>query len=578
MPESTTLPLPGYPEITVERNVPTTMRDGVALYSDIYRPVSSEPLPVILIRIPYDKTQAENVAYAHPSWYARHGYIVVCQDNRGRYASKGTWYPFRHEAEDGLDTIEWAASLPGSNGKVGMYGFSYGGATQLLAAAERPEALTTICPAMTASQYYEGWFYNQGAFATAFAVSWALSLGVNSAQRRGDDVTAAAFATAFASAMNWHWFLPIAEHLALRGEDTSYFFDWLAHPTYDDYWHQWSIDKDYSRLDVPALHVAGWYDIFLSGTIRNFLGMQQHAGSEESRKRQKLIVGPWYHIPWKPIAGQSAETATANIVDDWQVAWFDHILKDKWTGVLDSPVTLFVMGEDRWHNFESWPPPGSTPTPMFLHSGGRANSKYGDGTLSFDEPGSEPVDIFTYDPAIPNQSQGGHSCCFTFVAPIGPADQSGSEEWNGVLVYTSEPLSEDLLLIGDVEAELYASTSAVDTDWTARLCVVTPDGLSTNLQEGIVRARYRDSLTEPTQLEPEKTYRYRIELGPVGVRVAAGNRIRVQISSSDFPQWDRNLNTGSALGSEGLSAAIVATQVVFHNAEHPSHIVLPIVR
>lgn len=571
-------PLPGFPGLLVERNVPATMRDGTQLRADIYRPADDGVYPVILIRLPYDKTGAENVSYAHPAWYANHGYIVVAQDCRGRYASDGEWYPFRHEAEDGYDSIEWAAALPGSNGRVGTYGFSYAGATQLLPATLRPPSLVTVCPAMTASQYYDGWMYNGGALSLAFAASWALSLGIANAKGRGDDAAMATYATAFAGAIGWHWYLPLTKMPPLLAGDTGYYQDWLAHPSYDDYWRQWSIDEDYSRIDVPALHVAGWYDIFLAGTVKNFVSLQRDAGSEHARANQKLIIGPWFHIPWKPIVGQASEDASPTVVDDWQLAWFDQYLKDRPTGVLDSAVMLFVLGEDRWREFDQWPPAGSTPTRLYLHSNGRANSAFGDGVLSSTAPGAEPADIFTYDPGVPTLSQGGHSCCFEFAAPMGPADQRLSEQFNQVLVYTTDPLREDVLLIGDVSVELHAASSAVDTDWTARLCRVDRNSVSINLQEGIVRARYRDSLTEPSLIEPNRVYAYRIELGPVGARIPAGDRIRLTVSSSDFPSWDRNMNTGGALGIEGPSAAITATQVVFHDAEHPSYVLLPIVR
>jgi uncharacterized protein len=571
-------PFPGYPGVTVERNVPAVMRDGVALMADIYRPIEPGEYPVILMRLPYDKTSAENITYAHPAWYARHGYLVVTQDTRGRYASEGEWYPFKHEAEDGYDTIEWAARLAGANGKVGMYGFSYAGATQLLPATLRPPSLTTICPGMTASQYYDGWTYNQGAFALGFAASWAMSLGINNAKRRGDDGAMANYAAAFAGAMGWHWYLPHRTHPPLSTGDTSYFFDWLDHPTFDDYWRRWSIDEDYSRIDVPALHIAGWYDIFLAGTVKNFVSLQSKARNEEARQNQKLIIGPWFHIPWKPFVGQASDSASPNVVDDWQLSWFEQFLKGAYTGVTESPVTLFVMGEDRWRDLDSWPPANSVPTPLYFHSNGRANSAFGDGVLSSTPPVDESPDVFTYDPGIPNLSQGGHSCCFDFVAPMGPADQAPSEQFTQVLVYTTELLTDDMLLIGDVSIVLFAASSAVDTDWTARLCRVDEHGVSINLQEGIVRARFRDSLTEPSLIEPNRVYEYRIQLGPVGVRIPAGQRIRVSISSSDFPQWDRNMNTGGPLGEEGPSAGITATQVVLHDAEHQSHVVLPILR
>ena len=568
-------PLPGFPGVRVERNVMHPARDGVLLAADIYWPEGDGPFPVILIRLPYDKTQAENITYSHPAWYAKHGYIVVSEDNRGRGQSEGDWTPFEHEAEDGYDTIEWAAKLPGSNGKVGMYGFSYAGATQLLPATLQPPSLAAICPAMTGSQYYQGWTYQNGALSLAFAASWALSLGGPNAKRAQDDAGIAAYTVAFVNSMDWHWFLPLNQHAALKGGYTDYFFDWLAHPTYDDYWQRWSIDEDYSRVTVPALHVAGWYDVFLSGTVKNFVELQTQAGSEIARQNQRLVIGPWYHIPWKPWVGEQSEDASPNLVDDWQLAWFDHFLKGDAERHHEALVTLFILREDRWRHFEQWPPANSETMSWFLHSGGRANSAFGDGALSVVAPLQEEADIFTYDPAIPPPGQGGHSCCFDFVAPMGPADQATREASNGVLVYTSEPLTDDLVLVGEASVTLFAASSAVATDWTARFCVVDQHGKSTNIQEGIVRARYRDSLTEPSLIEPDKTYEYEIPLGPVGVKIGKGERIRVSISSSDFPQWDRNMNTGWELGAEGPSAAVVATQTVLHDEEHPSRLILP---
>jgi uncharacterized protein len=570
-------PLPGLPEVTVQRNLPCRMRDGVTLYADVYRPAGRGPFPVILMRLPYDKTQAETINYSHPSWYAQHGYMVVVQDIRGYWASEGEFTPFLNEAEDGYDTIEWAAHLPGANGRVGMYGFSYAGATQLMPATLRPPSLVTVCPALTAAQYYEGWTYNQGALALAFTMSWAVNLAGMEARRARDDEAMASLQAAYAGSQGWNWYLPLSEFPPLTGKYGGYFFDWLAHPTYDDYWRRWSIDEDYSRLTVPALHIAGWYDIFLAGSVKNFLGMRAGAGSDAARAGQKLVVGPWTHMPWAP-ASVTHEGCGPGIVDDFQLRWFDQFLKGEESGVLDAPVTLFVMGAETWRDYPDWPPPGSEPLRWFFHSKGRANSRFGDGTLSLDPPAEEPPDLFTADPMAPAASIGGHSCCLNFVAPMGPADQRAAEEFNSVLVYTSEPLGEPLELIGDVTVTLYAATSARDTDWTARFCEVHPDGRSINLQEGIVRARYRESLIEPSLLEPDRVYRYDISLGPVGVRIAAGNRLRVTISSSDFPQWDRNLNTGDDLFTEPPSAAVVATQTVLHNADHASHLTVNTVR
>lgn len=563
--------LPGLPSVTLERNVPCAMRDGVTLFADIYRPEGEGPFPVILMRLPYDKTGAENISYTDPSWYARHGYLVVIQDNRGRCASEGEFVPFQYEAEDGYDTIEWAAGLPGANGRVGMYGFSYAGATQLLPATLRPPSLVAICPAMTASQYYEGWTYTQGALSLAFAMSWSTQLASGNARRAGDAAALAQLDMAFAGIKGWHWFLPLDAYPPLTAEFGGYFFDWLAHPTYDDYWRRWSIDADYSRLTTPALHIAGWYDVFLAGTVKNYLGLREGAGAAAARAGQKLVIGPWLHMPWAPLSASPQDVAPT-VVDDLQLRWFDHFLKGQESGVLDAPVSLFVMGAEEWRGYQAWPPPGAKPVRWYLHSGGRANSRFGDGRLSRDAPQAEPPDYFTYDPAYPNQSLGGHSCCFAFFSPMGPADQSASEETNSVLCYTSQPLEAPLELIGEASVTLHAASSAVDTDWTARLCEVYPDGRSINLKEGIVRARYRDSLSEPTLLEPHRVYTYEIALGPIGVQIAAGNRLRLTISSSDFPQWDRNLNTGGPLFGEDLTQAVVARQTVLHDAVHASYL------
>jgi putative CocE/NonD family hydrolase len=551
------------------------MRDGVTLYADVYRPAEEGPFPVILMRLPYDKTSAENIAYSDPSWYARHGFIVVIQDVRGRDMSEGEFIPFLHEAEDGYDTIEWAARLPGANGRVGMYGFSYAGATQLMPATLRPPSLVTVCPALTASQYYEGWTYNQGALALAFTMSWATQLGSGDARRARDDDALRTLSATFGSIAGWNWFLPLDQFPPLSGQFGGYFRDWLAHPTYDDYWRRWSIDEDYSRLTVPALHVGGWYDIFIAGTVRNFRGLREGAGSPVARAGQKLLIGPWMHMPWAPTS-LSPENAEPTVVDNMQLRWFDQFLKGEETGVLDSPVSVFVMGEEIWRDFSDWPPPESRPMQWYLHSEGRANSRFGDGTLSLEAPGEEPPDRYTYDPLYPQPSIGGHSCCFGIVAPMGPADQRAAEEFNSVLVYTSEPLEQPIELMGDVVVTLYAATTATDTDWTARLCEVHPDGRSINLQEGILRARYRESLSEPSLIEPDRIYRYDIPLGPLGVRIAAGNRLRLTVSSSDFPQWDRNLNTGGALFGEQPSASVVATQTVLHDGEHASHVTVQV--
>ncbi len=551
-------------DVLVEENVPCPMPDGVTLYADVYRPAAAGPLPALLISQPYDKRGAEsNVGYAHPSWYARHGYVVVAQDCRGRYRSEGTFVPFVHEAEDLAVTIAWARELPGCDGRVATYGFSYAGLNQLLAAQHGPDGLAAIAPAFTAGSAYHEWFYPGGAFSLAFAATWANYLAIDVADRRGDDAAVGALGAGIASAPGLLWVLPLSAYPPLSGGDAPFYHEWLAHPTHDEYWQR--IEVDYDAIDLPGLHVGGWYDSFVRGTIRGFTHLRQ-AG----RAPQKLVVGPWHHMPWAPLAGAGADDG-GRVVDDWHLRFFDALLKGADTGVFDAPVTAYVIG-DGWRDLDGWPPAGSQPIDWYLHSGGRALSLYGDGTLSREPAADEPPDVFDYDPALPIVSSGGHSCCIEGVVPMGPADQDSIERTHLVLVYTSDPLEHPLELIGDVHVTLFAATSAPDTDFAARLCVVDAGGRSTNLLEGIVRVR-----SLPTRPEPGECGEYRIDLGPVGVRIPAGHRLRVQVGSSDFPQYDRNLNTGGPIGQEGPTAMRAATQVVLHDSSHPSRITLPVV-
>jgi putative CocE/NonD family hydrolase len=555
--------------VTVERGVECAMRDGVVLRADVYRPLGGGVHPVLLLRLPYDKTAANsNFGYAHPSWYARQGYVVVVQDTRGRYTSDGVFTPFQHEAEDGYDTIEWAAGLPGSDGRVGMYGFSYPGAAQLLAATQQPPSLVTICPGFTASQFYEGWTYRQGAFALAFAAPWAAFLALDTARRAGDADGLQQLLAALGSAHDLYWALPIDAWPPALERHAPYFSEWLDHPTYDAYWQRFSIDDDYRRITVPALHIGGWYDAFLPGLVKNFVEL-----SRTSANPQKLVIGPWSHIDWAPVAWPGnpikGDAGGWRAVDKWQLRWFDHHLKEDTQGGTGAPVTVYVLG-DGWRDLDAWPPSAARERRLYLHSDGNANSSHGDGRLSGGPPGTQQADVYVYDPLGVAPRSGGHSCCVPSAAPMGPACQSEAETAKTMLVYTGPVLERDLVIVGDVHATLYAASSAVDTDFAVRLCVVDETGCSRNLQEGIVRARSRESLSEPTPIVPGTVYRYEIGLGPVGVRVRAGERLRVDVSSSDFPQWDRNLNTGGQIGRQNALAAVVATQVVLHDERHPS--------
>ena len=543
------------------------MSDGVVLRADVYRPEGRGPWPVLLQRTPYGKETAQtDGGYPHPAWFARHGYLVVVQDVRGRWSSDGAFTPFRDEAADGAATVEWAARLPGCDGRVAMYGFSYAGAAQLLAAAAKPPALAAICPAFTSSRLDEGWTYTAGAFGLAFAAPWALGLALDDARRRRDEVAVAELAAALRDVDAAYDALPLRAHGALA-RHAPYYLEWLEHGSGDPYWQRWAVGDVRDSIAVPCLLVGGWWDAFLRGTVDAFERLRATSGAPT-----KLVVGPWAHAGWQPL-GADDPTAGPTAVADWHLRWLDHVLRNHETGVLDSPVTVHLPGVG-WRALDDWPPPSARPAEWFLHSHGRANSAAGDGALSLDPPRDEPPDLFVYDPAYPAAGAGGHAWPFV----TGPADQSAREGNPSVLVYTSPPLAEDVELIGEAVLVLHAATSAVDTDFTARLCVVEEDGVSTNLQEGIVRARFRDSLVEPLQVPHGEVLEYRLRLGPVGARVAAGRRLRLQVSSSDFPLWDRNLNTGGRPGNESLADGVVATQVVLHDSAHPSRLLLPVSR
>ncbi|MBI4276882.1 MAG: CocE/NonD family hydrolase [Armatimonadetes bacterium] len=566
-------------DVHVEEDVVMQARDGTRLYADVYRPAEGGPFPVILMRTPYDKRAAQADTYAHPLWYARHGYMVVVQDARGRWRSEGTFTPFAHEADDGYDAVEWAARLPGSSGKVGMYGFSYVGATQLLAATRRPPGLVCICPGLTGSQYYEGWTYRSGAFALAFNLTWAATLAQDTARRRGlPDVEQRLRDVRTAPALHYDA-LPLRAFAPLRDHDIApYYDDWLEHERYDEYWRRWSIDERYEQIDVPALHIAGWYDIFLDGTLRNYVGIRDRGATDLARRHQRLLVLPWYHSPWSSMVGPVDFGPEAlNRIDSLQLRWFDRWLRGVRNGVDEEPpVEVFVMGASTWRRAADWPVPGTTFTDFYLHSDGRANSLSGDGALTLEPPKDEHPDTFVYDPRRPVLSLGGRSCCSPLITPMGPADQRPVEAGGSVLVYTSAPMEEDLEVTGPVAATLWAATTAVDTDWTVKLVDVHPAGFALNVADGIIRARFHESCRAPRLLRPGEVYRYEIDLGATGNLFRRGHRIRVEVSSSNFPCYDRNTNTGRELGVDTISDAITARQTIFHDAARPSHVRLPV--
>jgi uncharacterized protein len=554
------------------QDVRVPLRDGLALPADLYRPAGAGRHPVLVMRNPYDRRFAQSYLYAHPSWYAAQGYAVLTQDMRGRWGSVGRFDPLVNEGPDGADTVAWAAQQPWSNGRVGMYGFSYPGMSQLLTAAELPDGLRAAVPALAPSQLRSGWLYNGGAFALAFALGWAIELGVNQARRRSPGLEPELLAAA-ADPHRWFTHRPLRDlPLFRRNGICDFYFDWIQHETDGPWWAERQVEGRYHSIQVPALHVGGWYDVFVEGTLTNWGGLRA-AGHAP----QRLIVGPWHHLPALVPAGPIPfGQASLRDLDADQLAWFDRWLRDHDSGpTAQPPVSAYLTGADRWVELDDWPPAGARPVRWWLHSRGRANGAAGQGTLSTQAPGEEPPDVFVYDPAQPVPSAGGHSCCDPGYAPMGPADQVAVEVLHDVLVYTSPPLERPMVVAGPVEAELHACSSAVDTDWVVKLCDVDTRGRSVNLQEGIVRARFRGSPDTPVPLVPGQVEAYRVGLGSVFHRFAKGHRVRVQVSSSSFPAWEPNLNTGHPLGVDALPDRVVATQQVLHTAGAASFLSLP---
>ena len=573
--------------IKIETDVAVIMRDGVTLHADVYRPDSPGPFPVILERTPYDKSTPGTMIMLDPIKAAKRGYAMVIQDTRGRYTSEGEFYCFRDDINDGYDTVEWAASQSWSTGKVGMCGTSYVGATQWLSAISQPPHLAAIAPNVTASNYHEGWTYQGGAFELGFNVSWTmlqLTLANFENIASGKSVPPESrdkLARAVDSMQESFRASPVSEFPFLKGGLAEYFYDWAAHPDYDDYWKELCIEDHHSRVTAPALNIGGWYDIFLGGTLRNYMGMGKNGGAEEARNGQKLIIGPWQHgargtsLVGTHYFGLAADAAALDL-DGIHFRWYDHWLKGENNGILDEPpVRIFVMGDNVWRDEQEWPLARAQATNYYFHSQGKANSLKGNGGLSTETPANEPPDVFLYNPEDPVPTRGGALCCNPYFAANGAYEQSSIEAREDVLVYSTPPLQREVEVTGPVTVKLFAVTSAKDTDFTAKLVDVCEAGCARNLTDGIIRARYRDSMSSPTLLEPGEVYEYTIDLWATSNVFKAGHRIRVEVSSSNFPRFDRNTNTGNTIAED--TEFKPAMQTVLHTSQHPSHITLPIV-
>lgn len=584
--------------VVTETDVPMETRDGATLFADIVRPDTDGRFPVLLSRTPYGK-EGSTDPNGPNTFFARFGYVSVTQDCRGRWASEGEYDTIFQEAPDGYDAVEWAARLPWSNGRVGTTGQSYLGLTQYLIACNdpMPPSLQAMAPVSASSDYHQSWIYHTGgASLWGWLVPYAILKGLDTLRRAGRDdlveptlayldgeqalIRKTPFGLNFATPLTDESFrhLPLADWGDRLAEVAPYFAEHLAQADDGEYWYRANVNRHAAGVTVPMLHVTSWYDLFAEGGPSAYQSVKKTSRHATARDGQRLIIGPWghllpYSVPSSRGAGDIDFGPEARIdLNQTLLRWFDHWLKDVANGVMEEPpVSVFTLGENRWQSLPDWPPPAMRSVRWYLHSASGANSIEGDGVLSMVPPGDEPPDTFDYDPDDPVPTLGGNN----LIIDMGVRDQRPVEDRSDVLVFTSEPFDRPLEITGPVTVELWASSSSVDTDFTAKLIDVRPDGYAMNLVDGMIRARYRDSASDPELMTPGRPYRFTIDLWATSNVFLPGHRIRVEVSSSNFPRFDRNLNTGLPFG-EG-ETGVVANQTVYHDADHPSALVLPVI-
>lgn len=561
-----------------------TMRDGVRLAVDLYIPKTSEKLPVVLTMVPYGRyAWGRGAINTKGPWFAQRGYVFVAADVRGRFDSEGTWDPFdaKHKS-DGYDLVEWLAQQPWSSGKVGMWGPSYMGWTQWWTASTAPPHLAAIVPLNAPADGFESGPYQNGALTGGWMPDWVARMST----RTDIDIGLGGGARVGGLRSEDLLHTPYSDINAHRGIDgAAWLSQWYGqNKSTDPYWQAiaYQSKEHYSRMTVPSLSVTGWFDVSYPGSSMNYIGMKQSGATPQAR-RPSLIIGPWTHYSFqREAAGIDYGREAAVDMDGYAVRWFDRFLKGIDNAVeKDPPVHVFVMGENKWHAEQDWPLPQAQPTRYYFASGGRANSLKGNGTLTTSVPRAAKSDTYIYDPRQPTLDP------FDYEGARGGAmDTRLSAIGDEVLVYQTPPLSEPVEVTGPIEATLYAATSARDTDWMVRLVDVHPDGRAMLLADGVIRARSRDPLdsgrfnsAQLSTIEPGKVYQYTIRFWRGTANLfQRGHRIRVEVSSSWFPFFLPNLNTGADnLAAVSLSEAVVAHQSVHSGSKYPSHILLPVI-
>jgi putative CocE/NonD family hydrolase len=523
-------------------HVPVAMHDGVRLSTNVFLPPSEGRVPAILIRTPYGK--GDTAGHWQP--FVDHGYAVVLQDVRGRYDSEGVFDPLHQEPADGNDTLNWIARQPWSDGKVGMTGGSYVGIVQWKVALLNNPHLKAIFPVVSGYDEYRDRFYSTGG---------ALKLG-HRLEWMSENLRAHGFHPDFEK---YVLHLPLrTSDFAATGQKSEMYREAVAHPAFDSFWRDISVREQLAKIHIPVFAVGGWYDNYAESDLEAYAALHKSSGLN------RVLIGPWPHNMSIPFEAVEFGPDSGAPIRELQLGWFDQWLKGKDSALLSTPpVRLFVMGSNQWIESREWPPEQARPHSFFLESPGVLDEK---------TPHTNPEDHYTYDPRDPVPTRGGSVCCNPKVFPWGPMDQRPVEQRPDVLVYSTPPLKRDTEVVGPVKVVLYVATTARDTDFTAKLVDVFPDGTARNLTDGILRLRYRNSLEKPELLTPGEIYPITVDAGVTANVFLKGHRIRLEISSSNFPRIDRNPNTGGLIADE--THPVPAGQSVYHDRQHPSHLEL----